>query len=385
MKPFRLNNILNESSLIKVLLLLILCTTTPLLASAQSKSKVDEQRKKVEQYKKDLEKAKKEVSELKKEKSSASKRVEALGRQMNLRSSYIAETEREKSLVEEELTTIDHLTDSLQAALDKNRRLYGEAVRIAHRNYRQNNYTTYLFSSEGISDASRRMAEVQHIADQRKALAEAIVAQEEELGEQREMKAARRHELDSIGLSLERERASLAEDKAEAQKAYNSLSDKERKALKNQKQQQQRLDSAISELRKLTAGNTTGSSFSDKTKALNLPVAGGSVEKATGNMATITGKRGAEVRSIYEGKVIRISKDNTNHSMVFIAHGQYISVYTHLGAVCVKENQTVKKDQKIGSIGIGIDHTGKESCYMQFMINHADQNKQMNVMDCFRK
>ena len=51
----------------------------------------------------------------------------------------------------------------------------------------------------------------------------------------------------------------------------------------------------------------------------------------------------------------------------------------------VKENQTVKRDQKIGTIGIGIDHTGKESAYMQFMINHADSNKRMSVMDCFKK
>lgn len=365
--------------------MVVALTTTPLLLSAQSTKKVEEQRQKVEQYRKDLEKAKSEVSKLKKEKSSASERVKALNRQMNLRNNYIAETEQERSLVQEDIATVDHLADSLQQALDRNRAIYGEAVRAAYRSYRQNTATNYLFSSEGISDASRRMAQVQHLADSRKALAEEIARQEEELGIERERLATRRHELDSITMSLEKERASLAEDKREAQRTYNNLSSAERKALNNQQQQQKRLNSAIAELRKLTEGNTAGSSFSDKTKALNLPVVGGSVSKAQGNMATITGKRGSDVRSIYEGKVIRISKDNTNHSMVFIAHGQYISVYTHLGSVSVKENQTVKRDQKIGTIGIGIDHTGKESAYMQFMINHADSNKRMSVMDCFKK
>jgi septal ring factor EnvC (AmiA/AmiB activator) len=367
------------------LLLVVAFATTPLLLSAQSTKKVEEQRQKVEQYRKDLERAKSEVSKLKKEKSSASERVKALNRQMNLRNNYIAETEREKDLVKEDIAMVDHLADSLQQALDRNRTIYGEAVRAAYRSYRQNTATNYLFSSEGISDASRRMAQVQHLADSRKALAEEIARQEEELGIERERLATRRHELDSITMSLEKERASLAEDKKEAQRTYNNLSSAERKALNNQQQQQKRLNSAIAELRKLTEGNTAGSSFSDKTKALNLPVVGGSVSKAQGNMATITGKRGSDVRSIYEGKVIRISKDNTNHSMVFIAHGQYISVYTHLGSVSVKENQTVKRDQKIGTIGIGIDHTGKESAYMQFMINHADSNKRMSVMDCFKK
>ena len=134
-----LNNILR-------LLMVVALTTTPLLLSAQSTKKVEEQRQKVEQYRKDLEKAKSEVSKLKKEKSSASERVKALNRQMNLRNNYIAETEREKDLVKEDIAMVDHLADSLQQALDRNRAIYGEAVRAAYRSYRQNTATNYLFS-----------------------------------------------------------------------------------------------------------------------------------------------------------------------------------------------------------------------------------------------
>lgn len=369
--------------IIRVALFLLLLTT-PLSLSAQSK-KVDEQRRRVEQYKRDVESAKREVSNLKKEKASASKRVEALNHQMNLRSSYIAETERERELVEADIATASAAADSLHNALEHNRALYAEAVRVAYRNYRQNNYTTFIFSSEDISDAARRMAQVQHVADQRRALAEQIIQQEEELASQRKLLATRSHELDSIGRSLEEERRSLEDDKREAQKEYNSLSDKEKKALSNQRKQQMKLDSALAELRKLTAGNKTGSSFNDKTKNLNLPVVGGAISKVNGNTATITAQKGSAVRSIYEGKVIRISRDNTNHQQVFIAHGQYISVYMHLSSVCVAEGSTVQKDQKIGTIGIAIDHKGVESAYMLFMINHSDPNKTMSVMECFKK
>ena len=48
------------------LLLVVAFATTPLLLSAQSTKKVEEQRQKVEQYRKDLERAKSEVSKLKK-------------------------------------------------------------------------------------------------------------------------------------------------------------------------------------------------------------------------------------------------------------------------------------------------------------------------------
>lgn len=119
------------------LLLVVAFATTPLLLSAQSTKRVEEQRQKVEQYRKDLERAKSEVSKLKKEKSSASERVKALNRQMNLRSNYIAETEHEKELVKDDIAAVDHLADSLQQALDRNRAIYGEAVRAAYRSYRR--------------------------------------------------------------------------------------------------------------------------------------------------------------------------------------------------------------------------------------------------------
>lgn len=365
--------------------LMVVLTTTPLLLSAQSQQKIDEQRKRVEQYRKDLESAKSEVSTLKKEKGSASRKVEALKKQMNLRNNYIAETEEERSLVEADMNNVSNRCDSLNQELEHNLKLYAEVVRIAHRNYTQNNFTSYIFSAENASDMARRIGQIEHVGEKYRALADSIKSQELRLQLERDKLTARRNELDSITRTLEDERKALAADKEEAQRSYNRLSDQEKRALNNQRKQQQRLDNALAELRKLTEGNTTGASFSDKTKNLSLPVVDGTLVKSQGNMAMISGKRGATVRSIYEGKVIRLAKDNTNHHMVFIAHGQYISVYTHLGSVSVKENQTVKRDQKIGTIGIGIDHNGSESAYMQFMINHAEPTKKMNVVDCFKK
>jgi hypothetical protein len=45
----------------------------------------------------------------------------------------------------------------------------------------------------------------------------------------------------------------------------------------------------------------------------------------------------------------------------------------------------VKRNQQIGTIGIGVDHKGTLSAYMQFMIMNTESTKPMNVMDCFKK
>lgn len=346
---------------------------------------VAEQKKRVEQYKRDLEKTKKEVNELKRQKGSATKQVDKLTEQMNLRTSYIAETERKQDLLNIEVNKLNAQIDSLVKALDHNKKIYAEVVRVAYRNYSQNNETTYLFSSTDISDAAHRMANVRHIATQRAELAEKIKQQGQRLVSMRKDLKVRRLELDSIGRSLEAEKRDLERDRDEAKRNFEKLSEQEKKAISEQKRQQKLLETATKELRKLTEGNKVGKGFSSSTKALNLPVEGGKTEKIQTNMVKISGSKGNAVRSIYEGKVVRILTDNTNHSTVMVAHGHYVSVYSHLSQIRVKEGDVVKRNQQIGTIGIGVDHKGTMSAYMQFMIINTQSSTPMNVMDCFKK
>lgn len=369
-----------------LLCVVVLMAATVESVSAQKKTTtVAEQKKRVEQYKRDLERTKKEVQNLKKEKGSATERVDKLTEQMNLRTSYIAETERKQELLKVEANALDQTIDSLATQLEYNKQVYAEAVRVAYRNYRTQRTTTYLFSSTDFSDATRRMVNIRHVAEQRQELAEEIVEQTQRLKSMRKELTQRRSELDSLERSLEAERSELKRDREEAKRTYEKLSQKERAALEEQKRQQQLLDKATQELRKLTEGNKVGKSFNNSTKALNLPVKNGKTEKMQTNMVKIIGTRGDAVNSIYEGKVIRIVVDNTNHSTVMIAHGSYVSVYTHLSQIRVAVGDVVKRNEQIGTIGIGVDHKGVMSAYMQFMIINTESSTPMNVMDCFKK
>ena len=369
-----------------LLCVVVLMAATVESVSAQKKTTtVAEQKKRVEQYKRDLERTKKEVQNLKKEKGSATERVDKLTEQMNLRTSYIAETERKQELLKVEANALDKTIDSLATQLEYNKQVYAEAVRVAYRNYRTQRTTTYLFSSTDLSDATRRMVNIRHVAEQRQELAEEIVEQTQRLKSMRKELTHRRSELDSLERSLEAERSELKRDREEAKRTYEKLSQKERAALEEQKRQQQLLDKATQELRKLTEGNKVGKSFNNSTKALNLPVKNGKTEKMQTNMVKIIGTKGDAVNSIYEGKVIRIVVDNTNHSTVMIAHGSYVSVYTHLSQIRVAVGDVVKRNEQIGTIGIGVDHKGVMSAYMQFMIINTESSTPMNVMDCFKK
>lgn len=368
-----------------VLTAIVMLLTTPFMLSAQS-NKIEAQRKRVEQFKKDVENTKKEVANLKKEKSSASERISALDRQVRTRNNYIREVERELRLVEEDIAETKATIDSLGSELNHNREVYAEAVRTAYRNYRQSNSNNYLFSASSLTDAAHRMARIQHIADSRRVLADTIELQSAAYDLKHAELDKRRRELDSVTHALEKERKALQNDREEAQRSYNQLSKKEKKAITRQREQQKQLDNAVAELSKLTRGNKVGSGFSTKTANLNLPVVGGEIAKSSGATATITGAKGAEVRSIYEGLVMRVEKNSsTSHYAVFIAYGEYLSVYTNVSGVTVKAGDKVTRDQKIGSVGLGVDHTGKQYAYVQFAIHDTRAGRQISVIDFFKK
>ena len=66
--------------------------------------------------------------------------------------------------------------------------------------------------------------------------------------------------------------------------------------------------------------------------------------------------RGAIVRSVFDGKVTRIATGPNGQKMVFIKHGNYITVYTNLENVSVKEGTEVATKQKLGTV-----HTNNEN------------------------
>ncbi|MBO5895649.1 MAG: peptidoglycan DD-metalloendopeptidase family protein [Alistipes sp.] len=366
----------------EIITLLLILATTPLAASAQD-SKTDAQRRRTEQYKKELEKAKREVQTLQKEKKSASKEVAALEREMRLRNGYISEVEDELRRVQADIRRSDKLIDSLEGELGRNREVYAEAVRVAYRNYSSNNTTNYILASNSIADAARRKAELEHITTSRKRLSDTIMAQTAVLDAERLKLAARATELDSLTRVLEAERRVLESSRVAAQRAYNRLSKREKEAINEQRKQQKQYDKAVAELQKMLKGNKVGAGFSRNTKGLNLPVDGGELTEQ-GFGGTVTGAKGAAVKSVYEGIVQDIQyKKTTNRYTVFMGYNEYLVTYTNLGSVSVKKGDIVKKDHKIGTIGNGIESGDKP--YVRIAIYDCESKKPLPVSSFFKK
>ena len=353
----------------------------------EEKARIEEQRRIIKELEQKIEQDEKRISSIKKDKSTAPQRETSITRQINSRNQLLNRTEREIGHIESDITRNDSLITSTKRQIDYERERYAEMVREAYRNHQQNNYVTYILASESFSDAARRIANIRAVASLRATRLQRIDSLNSALTRQQTTLAERRKELGEVQRKAEVQRDKLRGDVASAKQTMKLLSSREQAALRAKMEREEQLDVAISELRKLTKGNTEGASFSRKTSNLNLPVVGGSVRKYKGNMAEIVGERGATVRSIYDGKVVDVRRNRISGKYdVFVAHGEYITSYANLDAVSVEKNSKVAKNGRLGVIGSSVNINTMEPEYkMIFGIYSPSPKETMRAADCFKK
>jgi peptidoglycan hydrolase CwlO-like protein len=355
--------------------------------TAQEKARIEEQRRLVEQLEKEVAESEKALSAIKKDKSTAQQRVRNITRQINSRNQLLTRTEREIGSIERNITLNDSLIRKTEREITTERERYAEMVREAHRNYKQNNYITYLLASESFTDVARRIANIRAVAVLRAERLHRIDSLSQALSREQETLSQRRHSLDSVRGKAQAQRNKLQGDVRSAEQAMKQLTSREQKALREQMENEERLDAAIDALRALTKGNKEGASFSRSTSNLNLPVVGGRVREYKGNMAEIVGAKGADVRSIYDGKVVEVRRNRiTGKYDVFVAHGEYITSYANLDNVVVRKEQKIAKNGVLGEVGASVNLTTMKTEYkMVFGIYSPNPKEVMRAANCFKK
>lgn len=366
-----------------ILFLMLLGTLT---ATAQN-DRIEQQKRVIEALEQRIAAEEQQIAQLKLGRAATEERVRRLARQIDSRNQLLEETEKQARLLRDEIARKDSVAGDLAASLDRNRAQYAAAVREAYRNYRHQNYLTYLFSARDFRDMARRLASLRVMASLRERRMQEIGQLSGEVKRQKEELDLRRRSLDSVTQRLAAQKLSLERDARNARASVRQLTQKEKTALQRKLAQEQQLDVAIGELRKLTKGNTAGASFSTKTTGLRLPVVAGRVKRYKENMAEITGPKGAHVVAIYEGKVVDVKRNRiTNKYDVFVAHGEYITSYANLGTICVEKEQKVARNQQLGTIGSAVNVLTMETEYkLVFGIFPPNPGTKLKAENCFRK
>ena len=356
-------------------------------AVAQNDAQIREQKRIIASLEKRIAAEEREISKLKEGRAATEERVRRLARQIDSRNQLLEETEKQARLLRGEIDRTDSVAGDLGRSLDRNRTQYAEMVREAYRNYRHNNYLTYIFSSRDFADMARKITNLREVASMRERKLQDIAALSKQVAEEKELLDRRKRSLDSVTLKLKAQKQKLERDARNARTSIRQLSQKEKTALQRKISQEQQLDVAIGELRKLTKGNKEGDSFSTKTTGLRLPVTAGRVKRYKENMAEITGPKGAHVISIYDGKVVDVKRNRiTNKYDVYVAHGEYITSYANMGTICVEKGQKVARNEALGTIGSAVDIETMQTEYrLVFGIYPPDPKQTMSAANCFKK
>ena len=371
----------------RTLTLLAMILLVGLPSMAQNSKKIAEQQRVIANLEKRIAEDERKIKDLKSSKSNTQKKVSLLTRQIENRNQLLNANRKQINLLNRDISRTDSTARSLTAQLERSKAQYAELVRESYRNYRHNNYLSYIFASESFTDVVRRITILRDVALVRSAKIKEIDSLNHEVARHRDTLARRKEALDATRRNLNSQKQKLQKDANAARSTVKSLTKKEKQALRDKIAREEQLELAINELRSLTKGNKEGSSFSKHTSNLNLPVVGGTVRKYKGNMAEIVGNKDAKVITIYTGKVLDIKRNRiTNKYDVYVAHGEYISTYANLSEVCVEKGAKVTKNQRIGTIGSSVNVNTMEMEYkMVFGIYSPNPNEEMLASQCFRK
>ena len=363
-------------------ILLTLFTLPSLYAQSE-----DALRKTIDKLEASIEKEEKELAKLKKNKASKQKVVNSLARQIEQRNSLIAARDKQIKELNKEITNTEKRVGELSSYLDSLEQSCAEMTKVAYRNYRNYNTLAYLLSSSSTLEIAHRIANMRSATQFRKEQIEQITATRDNVRKEREVLTAKREEVAVAKKKLNDQRAKMREERDLAKATIRQMSKEEQKVQASMAEHEKRLNSAIAELRKITKGNTSGSGFKATLSGLKLPVAGGKVVRYNANTAEIVGSKGAGVSAIFEGKIVRVSRNKINNKYdVYIAHGEYISSYANLSEVCVKQGETVLKNQKIGIIASMVNPSTMNVEYkILFAIHSPDPKVVIKASNLFKK
>ena len=167
-------------------------------AAAQHDSRIEAQKKVIAALEKRIASEEQEISKLQKGRSATEERVRRLARQIDSRNQLLDETEKQARLLREEIARTDSVAGNLSATLERDRAQYGEMVREAYRNYKHNNYLTFLFSSRDFADVARKITALREVASLRERKLRDIEELTVQVRHEKEELDLRKRSLDSV-------------------------------------------------------------------------------------------------------------------------------------------------------------------------------------------
>ncbi len=382
--------------LIGCLWVMVLCLGTIHEGMAQNQS-LEALKEEIRQAEKDIEATNRLLSKIRKDQKSTQNELKLIQNRIRNRKNIVSNLDKQTQVISRDIGSKNDTISSLKTQLAQLRKEYGEMVYSAYKNYKLNNFMLFLFASKDFNEATRRIAymrrynrmrqekakEIDSIAHTLNIQIDELQGKKEELTKVRDSRTA---EITSLGKDEQQYKSSADKLKAQAGKLSSDIKKKQSQINRLQQQIQRIIAEEAKKNRKESRSaaeeqyiTELSGRFDQNKGKLPYPVQGGVIvdrygvhEHATqkGLMVNnkgvnIAAERAASVRSVFEGEVSRIFFFQGLNNSVIIRHGNYLTVYSNLGSVSVKNGDKVSLNQVIGKLA---DSSNEDDCVLHFEI-----------------
>ena len=372
------------------------------LAMAQS----NDQQAKLEQRKAEIQKEIRELSELIKSESSKEKsvltKISDQNAKIKLSEKLINMTLKQTKLLTDDIYTNQIATNKLNRELKVLKEDYADMLVRAYKSRSDQSRIMFILSSEGFLQAYKRLQYMKQYASFRKIQGDEIRGKMAKLDELQQRLTVQKKDKVKLLAESEKERKDLEKDKQEQEKLVQSIKkDKKKyaadiaKKKKESREIERKIDAmiraAIAEANKKTAkkagesktttaaaakasttkitltkeGKIVSDNFKSNRGKLPWPVAKGFISDKYGthehplykgvethnNGVEITTDAGATVRAVFGGEVLSVHIiKGTRNKIVYVQHGDFITVYCNLATVNVSAGDKVSLKESLGTV-----------------------------------
>lgn len=407
-------------------MVLIAVISFPVLSFSQG-SKTQASKDKLQNTKAQLEEEIRYTSKLLEEthqsKQNSLNKVILLNKQIEKRQSLINAISGEVDQIQSQMEGQRTQISSLSVELQKMKNEYARMIYYAYKNLNAYNRLLFIFSAEDFNQAYRRLLYYQQYSAYRRTQAELIRDAQMNIDrKQKELEETRKDKLD-LARSEESQKGQLTQEMQEKDKSVQELSKKEKELEASLRKKQKAAEDLEQEINKLIAteiraaadrakktGNNNpktkmkaaateimltndeqvlSSSFASNKGKLPWPSEHGVITSSFGehphpvlkyvkvknNGIDISTEKGASARTVFNGKVSRVMSFPNLNKVVIIRHGEYLTVYSNLEEVNVKDGQTVTTKQVIGKIHTNPDDS-RTDLHFEIWLGKTTQDPQ---------
>ena len=371
---------------------------------AQSRKSLENQRAKLQ---KDIELINRKLAENSKSSEKVLSNLTLVRSKIAKREELIVECDRTLKLLQDSIAVCEKQIATLQDRYDTLSFYYAKLVRGAYKNRDSKSWYMYILSSESAGQAFRRIGYFRSLSAQMNTQAQKIHEASAALEAEKARLVSMKQESDEVRNQEVKERGKLKEEESESTRMQAQLEkDKQQyqQQLRDKNKQIESLNKKITDLirqenekkkaaakkSKNNKGKVVSSDvdvklsneFAANKGKLPWPVDGvvtdrfgkhkhpvySNVELPQNNGVTLTVRKGAQAKAVFNGKVTQIFVLPGYNQCVLVSHGAYFTLYTKLKSVSVKAGDKVTTSQVIGVV----DTIGGEDLF-HFELWHGNE------------